>query len=68
MIGLKERYTLVIVTHNMQQASRSSDYTACLYLGRLIEYQETEKLFIKRNRRGDDRQVRVIKCATHEAD
>ena len=46
MVNLKERYTLVIVTHNMQQASRISDYTAFLYLGRLIEYQETEKLFI----------------------
>jgi phosphate transport system ATP-binding protein len=46
MTELKERYTLVIVTHNMQQASRISDYTAFLYMGRLIEYQETEKLFI----------------------
>jgi phosphate transport system ATP-binding protein len=36
----------VIVTHNMQQASRVSDYTAFLYLGELIEYAETEKLFI----------------------
>jgi len=46
MIELKERYTLVIVTHNMQQASRISDLTAFLYLGRLIEYQPTEQLFI----------------------
>jgi len=46
MIELKERYTLVIVTHNMQQASRISDLTAFLYLGRLIEYQPTESLFI----------------------
>jgi phosphate transport system ATP-binding protein len=46
MVELKNRYTLVIVTHNMQQASRVSDYTAFLYLGELIEYQETEKLFI----------------------
>jgi phosphate transport system ATP-binding protein len=46
MLDLKERYTLVIVTHNMQQASRISDYTAFLYLGRLIEYQETQRLFI----------------------
>jgi phosphate transport system ATP-binding protein len=36
----------VVVTHNMQQASRVSDYTAFLYLGELVEYQETEKLFI----------------------
>ncbi len=42
---LKERYTVVIVTHNMQQAARVSDYTAFLYLGRLIEFDETEKLF-----------------------
>jgi phosphate transport system ATP-binding protein len=46
MVELRERYTLVIVTHNMQQASRISDYTAFLYLGRLVEYQETETLFI----------------------
>ncbi len=37
---------MVIVTHNMQQASRVSDYTAFLYLGELVEYQETEKLFM----------------------
>jgi phosphate transport system ATP-binding protein len=36
----------VIVTHNMQQASRVSDYTAFLYLGELIEYGPTEKIFI----------------------
>jgi phosphate transport system ATP-binding protein len=46
MLELKESYTLIVVTHNMQQASRVSDYTAFLYLGELIEYQETEKLFI----------------------
>jgi phosphate transport system ATP-binding protein len=46
MLELKSRYTLVIVTHNMQQASRVSDLTAFLYLGRLIEYGETENLFI----------------------
>jgi len=46
MMELKEQYTLVVVTHNMQQASRVSDYTAFLYLGELVEYQETEKLFI----------------------
>ena len=38
-------YTIVIVTHNMQQASRSSDYTAFMYLGELIEYGPTEKIF-----------------------
>jgi len=46
MQDLKEKYTQVIVTHNMQQASRVSDYTAFLYLGELIEYGETEKLFL----------------------
>ncbi len=38
-------YTIVIVTHNMQQASRTSDYTAFMYLGELIEYGPTEKIF-----------------------
>ena len=46
MQDLKTQYTQVIVTHNMQQASRVSGYTAFLYLGELIEYGETEKLFI----------------------
>jgi len=46
MLDLKSRYTLVIVTHNMQQATRVSDYTAFLYLGTLVEYEETQKLFI----------------------
>lgn len=46
MQELKSRYTLVVVTHNMQQASRASDYTAFLYLGELIEYGPTEKLFV----------------------
>jgi phosphate transport system ATP-binding protein len=43
--ALKDDYTVVIVTHNMQQASRVSDYTAFMYLGRLIEYDETDKMF-----------------------
>ncbi|MCM8829817.1 MAG: phosphate ABC transporter ATP-binding protein PstB [Candidatus Omnitrophica bacterium] len=42
---LKKNYTIVIVTHNMQQAARISDYTAFLYLGELVEYGITEKLF-----------------------
>ncbi len=37
----------MIVTHNMQQAARCSDYTAYMYLGELIEFGETEKIFIK---------------------
>ncbi len=51
MHELKDRYTLVIVTHNMQQASRVSDYTAFLYLGRLIEYGETQQVFINPKRK-----------------
>ena len=42
---LKKNYTIVIVTHNMQQAARVSDYTAFLYLGELIEFGVTEKMF-----------------------
>ncbi len=42
---LKEKYTIVIVTHNMQQAARISDYTAFLYLGELIEFGKTDKIF-----------------------
>lgn len=42
---LKETYTIVIVTHNMQQAVRISDYTAFFLLGELVEFNETEKLF-----------------------
>jgi phosphate transport system ATP-binding protein len=44
---LKDRYTIVIVTHNMQQAARVSDYTAYMYLGELIEFQDTSTLFTK---------------------
>jgi phosphate transport system ATP-binding protein len=42
---LKEQYTVVIVTHNMQQAARVSDWTAFLYLGELVEFNETKKIF-----------------------
>lgn len=42
---LKENYTIVIVTHNMQQAGRVSDHTAFFYLGELIEYGETKEIF-----------------------
>ena len=45
IIQLKEQYTVVIVTHNMQQAARVSDYTAFLYLGELIEFGATDQLF-----------------------
>jgi phosphate transport system ATP-binding protein len=43
--NLKEYYTIIIVTHNMQQASRISDYTAFFYMGELIEFDKTKKIF-----------------------
>ena len=45
IIELKKNFTIVIVTHNLQQASRVSDYTAFFYLGKLIEYNKTRKVF-----------------------
>jgi len=45
MVELKKQYTIVIVTHNMQQAARVADYTAFFYLGELIEFGETAPLF-----------------------
>jgi phosphate transport system ATP-binding protein len=44
---LKSEYTVVIVTHNMQQAARVSDYTAYMYLGELMEFGETDQIFMK---------------------
>ena len=43
---LKEDYTIAIVTHNMQQAARCSDFTAYMYLGELVEFGETDKIFL----------------------
>ena len=52
---LKEKYTIVIVTHNMRQAVRISDHTAFFLLGELVEYGETEKLFSQpRDKRTED--------------
>lgn len=45
IVSLKSSYTILIVTHNMQQASRTSDKTAFFYLGELVEYEETRTLF-----------------------
>jgi phosphate transport system ATP-binding protein len=45
ILDLKKEFTIVIVTHNMQQAARISDYTAFFYLGELIEYDTTNKIF-----------------------
>jgi phosphate transport system ATP-binding protein len=55
MNELKERYTIVIVTHNMQQAARVSDWTGFLLLGDLVEYDRTAELFSRpRDKRTDD--------------
>ena len=52
---LKERYTIIIVTHNMQQAARISDQTAFFLLGELVEYGETEQIFAQpRDKRTED--------------
>jgi phosphate transport system ATP-binding protein len=51
MTELKEKVTILVVTHNMQQAARVSDYTAYMYLGELIEFGETDQLFIKPKRK-----------------
>ena len=52
---LKEKVTILIVTHNMQQAARVSDFTAYMYLGELIEFGYTEEIFIKpRDKRTED--------------
>ncbi len=50
IVELKKDYTVVIVTHNMQQAARVSDYTAYMYLGDLVEVGETEQIFFKPKR------------------
>jgi phosphate transport system ATP-binding protein len=44
---LKRDYTIAIVTHNMQQAARVSDFTAYMYLGDLIEFGETDQIFLR---------------------
>ncbi len=52
---LKERYTIVIVTHNMQQAARVSDFTAFFYQGKIIEFGDTQKIFTNpKNRKTED--------------
>jgi phosphate transport system ATP-binding protein len=45
ILELKKDYTIIIVTHNMQQAARISDYTAFMMLGELVEYDDTNKIF-----------------------
>lgn len=51
IVELKSDYTVVIVTHNMQQAARCSDYTAYMYLGDLVEFGATEQMFFKPSRK-----------------
>jgi phosphate transport system ATP-binding protein len=45
MTSLKQKVTIVVVTHNMQQAARVSDYTAFMFLGKLVEFDRTETIF-----------------------
>ena len=47
MVELKKNYTIIIVTHNMQQAARVSDYTGLFWLGELVEFSPTEKMFTR---------------------
>jgi phosphate transport system ATP-binding protein len=55
LFELKERYTIVIVTHNMQQAARVSDYTAFMDLGVMVEFGETDQVFTRpREKRTED--------------
>ena len=52
LIGeIKNKVTVLIVTHNMQQAARVSDYTAYMYVGDLVEYGETKDIFMKPKRK-----------------
>ena len=57
MNDLKERYTVVIVTHNMQQAARISDFTGFMYLGKLIEFGDTTQIFEKPKEELTDRYI-----------
>jgi phosphate transport system ATP-binding protein len=49
LVELKQSYTIVIVTHNMQQAARVSDYTGFFYIGNLVEFGVTQQLFTRPN-------------------
>ncbi|RIK97529.1 MAG: phosphate ABC transporter ATP-binding protein [Burkholderiales bacterium] len=51
---LKSEYTIAIVTHNMQQAARISDYTAYMYLGELVEFGKTDEIFVKPRRKATE--------------
>ena len=68
---LKSDYTIAIVTHNMQQAARISDYTAYMYLGELVEFGETDQIFIKPTKKADrglhHRPLRLIRTPQDDA-
>jgi phosphate transport system ATP-binding protein len=51
MSELKNKLTILVVTHNMQQAARVSDYTAYMYLGELMEYDDTNTIFTRPSRK-----------------
>ncbi|MFM8491362.1 MAG: phosphate ABC transporter ATP-binding protein, partial [Candidatus Methylopumilus sp.] len=51
MSGLKNKLSILVVTHNMQQAARISDYTAYMYLGEMIEFDATDKIFTNPSRK-----------------
>ena len=54
-MNLKDRYTIIIVTHNMQQAARISDKTAFFLLGEMVEFDKTETLFsVPKDKRTED--------------
>jgi phosphate transport system ATP-binding protein len=55
---LRQRYTIVIVTHNMQQAARVSDYTAFLFQGELIEHGPTDRIFMKPDKQQTEDYIR----------
>ena len=66
---LKREFTIVIVTHNMQQATRCSDRTAFFYLGKLIEYDDTQKVFSNPERETDrGLHYRTVRLITPKAD
>ena len=54
---LKEQYTILIVTHNMQQASRISDYTGFMFLGDLVEYDTSKKIFLNPSKPETERYI-----------
>ncbi len=60
MQELKKRYTIIIVTHNMQQAARASDYTGFLYLGKLIEFGYTNQIFTNPKEKLTENYIRGI--------